>query len=57
MAFEPKPTRKKVNSHYKTIYITDEMAEKLNKLAVKFDTSFNNFVVSIIEDFFKNNEE
>ncbi len=57
MAFSPKPTRKKVNAGYKTLYISDELAEKINKLAVRFDTSFNNIVISIIEEFFNNNNE
>ncbi len=57
MAFSPKPTRKKVNAGYKTLYISDELAEKINKLAARFDTSFNNIVISIIEDFFNNNKE
>ena len=57
MSFTPKPTRKKVNAGYKTLYISDELSEKINKLAVKFDTSFNNIVISIIEDFFRNNKE
>lgn len=57
MAFEPKSTKKKVQAGYKTLYITDELTEKLNNLAKKYDTSFNNIVISIIEDFFKNNEE
>ncbi len=54
MAFEPKPTKKKVNAGYKTLYIADELVEKLNGLALKHNTSFNNIVISIIEDFFKN---
>lgn len=57
VAFEPKSTKKKVQAGYKTLYITDELTEKLNNLAKKYDTSFNNIVISIIEDFFKNNEE
>ncbi len=57
MAFVPKETRKKVKAGYKTLYITDELAEKLNALAKKHDTSFNNIVISIIEDFFKENKE
>ena len=57
MAFNPKPTKQKVKAGYKTLYITDELAEKLSQLAVKHDTSFNNIVISIIEDFFENQEE
>ncbi len=57
MAFTPRETKKKVKAGYKSLYITDELAEKLNQLAKKHDTSFNNIVISIIEDFFKENEE
>lgn len=54
MAFSPKPTKKKVQAGYKTLYITDELCEKINKLAKEYDTSFNNIVISIIENFFDN---
>ena len=57
MAFTPRETKKKVKAGYKTLYITDELAEKLNNLAKKHDTSFNNIVISIIESFFKENQE
>ena len=33
-----------------------ELAEKINSLAEKHETSINNIVVSILEDFFKENE-
>lgn len=56
MSFNPKPTKQKVKAGYKTLYITDELAEKLNKLAKEYDTSFNNVVISIIEDFFNKEE-
>lgn len=56
MAFSPKPTKKKVQARYKTLYITDELTEKINKLAKDYDTSFNNIVISIIENFFENEE-
>ena len=56
MAFNPKPTKQKVKAEYKTLYITSELVEKLNKLAKDYDTSFNNVVISIIEDFFNKND-
>lgn len=56
MAFQPKATKEKVKAGYKTLYITDELAEKVSTLAKKHDTSFNNIVISILEDFFKNNQ-
>lgn len=56
MNFKPKPTKKKVQAGYKTLYIKDELSEKINKLASENDTSFNNVVISILEDFFEKNE-
>ncbi len=57
MSFNPKPTKKKVKAGYKTLYITDELVEKINDLANKHETSFNNIVVSIIEEFFKKEDK
>ncbi|MDD6762529.1 MAG: hypothetical protein PUD92_02635 [Clostridiales bacterium] len=53
MAFVPKKTKQKTKTGYKSLYMTEELAEKLNKLAADNDTSFNNIVISIIEDFFQ----
>lgn len=53
MEFKPKATKEKVKAGYKTLYIKDELAEKINELAVKHETSFNNVVISIIENSFK----
>ena len=55
MEFNPK--KKKVKAGYKTLYITDELAEKVNELAKEYETSFNNVVITIVEDFFKNKEK
>ena len=52
MEFKPKPTKQKVKAGYKSLYITDELVEKINKIASDNETSFNNVVISIIEDFF-----
>ncbi len=57
MAFQPKATKEKVKAGYKTLYISDDLAEKIANLAKKHDTSFNNIVISILEDFFQNNKE
>ncbi len=57
MSFNPKPTKKKVQAEYKTMYITTELVEKINELAKKHETSFNNIVISIIEDFFASQEK
>lgn len=32
------------------------LLEKINDSALKYETSFNNIVVSILENFFENNE-
>ncbi len=57
VAFTPRETKKKVKAGYRTLYITDELSEKVANLAKKHDTSFNNIVISIIEEFFKENEK
>ncbi len=57
MAFQPKPTKKKVQAGYKSLYIKDDLAKKIETLAIKHDTSFNNVVISIIEDFFEKEEQ
>lgn len=56
MDFKPKPTKKKVEASYKTLYIKNELSEKISKLALEYDTSFNNIVISILENFFEDNE-
>jgi len=38
---------------YKSIYLKKELVKKIELLAAKHNTSFNNIVVSIIERFFK----
>ena len=57
MAFKPKPTKQKVTAGYKTFYISDELVDKINKIAADNETSFNNVVISIIEDFFERESE
>ncbi len=57
MSFQPKPTKQKVQAENKSLYIKTDLAEKINNLAEKHNTSFNNIVISIIEDFFENHAE
>ena len=57
MPFVPKKTRKKVESRYKTIYLRQEIIEALEKIAQKNNTSFNNVVVSMIEQCLEENED
>lgn len=54
MPFVPKATKNKIKTCYKSLYISEELVEKLNKIASDNDTSFNNVVISILEDFFEN---
>ncbi len=49
MSIEIDFKKSKVNANYKTIYLKNEMIEKINKIANKNDTSFNNIVVNMIE--------
>ena len=49
MPFELKPTRKKVPSVYKSLYINERLAEQLDRIAKENETSFNNVVISMIE--------
>ncbi len=56
MVFQPRPTKQKVQAEYKTLYITSELAEKITSMAKNYDTSFNNIVISIIENFFESEQ-
>ena len=49
MPFVPKQTRQKVDSRYKTIYLRQTVIDELDQLAAKHNTSFNNIVVTMIE--------
>lgn len=49
MPFVPKKTKQKVDSRYKTIYLRQSLIEELEKIARENNTSFNNVVVSMIE--------
>ena len=52
-----KENPKKVESRYKTIYLRQEIIEALEKIAQKNNTSFNNVVVSMIEQCLEENED
>ena len=47
MPFELKPTRKKVPSVYKSLYINERLVEQLDRIAKENETSFNNVVISM----------
>ena len=49
MKFEMKKTKKKVNAVYKTLYIREELVEKIETIAKENSTSFNNVIISMIE--------
>lgn len=50
MPFEPKKTRRKVESAYKSIYLRQTVIDELDRLAAKHNTSFNNIVVTMVEE-------
>ncbi|MGI5897284.1 MAG: hypothetical protein ACOX6U_10085 [Oscillospiraceae bacterium] len=56
MPFVPKETKSKVKSAYKTIYLSQSLIDKVNAIAQKYHTSFNNVVVSMIEQCLEENE-
>lgn len=49
MPFVPKKTKQKVDSRYKTIYLRQSLIEEIEEIARENNTSFNNVVVSMIE--------
>lgn len=49
MAFEIKRTKNKKEAINKSLYISKALADKVQKIAIENDTSFNNVVVSMIE--------
>lgn len=50
MPFEPKKTRNKVESAYKSIYLKQSVIAEIDQLAKKYNTGFNNIVVTMVED-------
>lgn len=49
MSFQIKDTKKRVKHIYKTLYISETLAAKIDDLAYSNSTSFNNIVISMIE--------
>lgn len=49
MAFNLKPTKKKVEATYKTLYISVSLVRQIEQIAKDNNTSFNNVVISMIE--------
>ncbi len=53
MAFKPKETKKKIAATYKSIYIKEELVKQIEKIAKDNNTSFNNVIISMIEECLK----
>jgi hypothetical protein len=49
MKWKLKTTKEKVKCSYKTLYISDCLVEKIDKIAKDNSTSFNNVIISMIE--------
>ena len=52
-----KKQKKKIPSTYKSIYIKEELAKKIEQIAKDNDTSFNNVVISMIEKCLKDDKD
>ena len=57
MPFVPKKTANKKKAGYKTIYLSQELIDAINKIAADYHTSFNNVVVSMIESCLEEDSE
>ena len=44
-----KPTKKKNETVYKSLYLKEYLEKELNKIAKEHNTSFNNVVISLLE--------
>ena len=44
-----KPTKKKNETVYKSLYIKEDLFKKLEIISKEHDTSFNNVVISLLE--------
>lgn len=53
MSFVPKKTKEKIPSTYKSIYIKEDLVKEIEKIAKENNTSFNNVVISMIEECLK----
>ncbi len=49
MSFTPKKTQKKVDAGYKSLYLHQNLIDEIDEIAREHNTSFNNVVVSMIE--------
>lgn len=53
MTFVPKKTKEKNLSVYKSLYIKEDLAKEVEKIAKENETSFNNVIISMIEECLK----
>ncbi len=53
MAFTLKKTKEKELSVYKSLYIKEDLAKEVEKIAKDNETSFNNVIISMIEECLK----
>lgn len=56
MPFVPKKTKEKEPSVYKSLYIREVLVKEIEKIAKENDTSFNNVIISMIEECLKKNK-
>lgn len=57
MDFIPKINKKEKVSVYKSLYIREELVNKIEKIAKDNNTSFNNVIISMIEACLEENEK
>ena len=57
MAFIPKEPRKKVEAGYKTLYMSQELIDRVTQIAKENNLSFNGVVVSMIEHCLQEDQE
>ena len=57
MPFEPEMAKMKKGGIYKTLYISEELVERVDRLAAENGVSFNKMVVTMIEYCLKETEE
>lgn len=53
--FKIKPTKNKEPASYKSIYIKNDLIKEVERIAKENNTSFNNVIVSMIEECLKIN--
>ena len=56
MAYVPKKPRKKVEAGYKTLYLSQDLIDRVTKIADDNQMSFNSVVISMIEDCLRRGE-